>query len=292
MTEALRKILRPLVRLLLRNGVAYADFTTLVRQTFVDVASEDFDLPGRKQSVSRISVLTGINRKEVKRLLEEPRDVRPATEHNRAARVVSGWIRDDQFQNNNGQPAVLSWGDLASDNSFEKLVKKYSGDMPARSVLDELIRVGAVTMIDSHKIQLGATGYVPAASNEELLRLSGEGAADLLNTIDYNLSDKKKSHSRLQLSVAYDDVPANGVELFRNLSQEKSLELLKHLDGFLATLDRSENPTVEGEGRYRTGIGIYYFEESMQDSDNTDSSAGDVNVDPGCSDPKTKGVEK
>ncbi len=275
MTTALRKILRPLVRILLRNGVAYADFTTLVRKTFVDVAGEDFDLPGRKQSVSRISVLTGINRKEVKRLLEEPQDTQPATEHNRAARVVSGWMRDSHFLGKSGKPLPLSFGDAAATNGFEALVKRYSGDMPARSVLDELVRVGAVSLDQDRQVQLSATGYVPAASNEELLRLSGEGVSDLLNTIDYNLSDNQ-SQTRLQLSVAYDDVTSAGVETFRNLSKEKSIEFLTYLDSFLATQDRSVNPSAEGEGRYRTGIGIYYFEQPIQDAD----------------DQKTAGVEK
>ena len=290
MNNTLRKILRPLVRMLLRNGVAYADFTTLVRQTFVDVAGEDFDLPGRKQSVSRISVLTGINRKEVKRLLETPHDAQSTTENNRAARVISGWMRDNTFHNDTGTPSSLSWGNTAALNGFEALVKKYSGDMPARSVLDELIRVGAVEMKKDNQVCLTSTGYVPTASNEELLRLSGEGVTDLLNTIDHNLSDDK-SHTRLQLSVAYDDVPADGVETFRHLSREKSLALLTDLDSFLATQDRSVSPDIEGDGRYRTGIGIYYFEESLESTDNADSASESRELYEKDA-PKAKGVKK
>lgn len=266
LNKAMRKLLRPLVRLLLRNGVAYADFALLARQAFVDVAADDFDLPGRKQSVSRISVLTGINRKEVKRLLEEPRDNSVATEHNRAAKVVSGWMRDKDYLNKSGKPDTLSWGDPTSAKAFESLVKKYSGDMPARSVLDELVRVGAVQLNDDRQVELTATGYVPFASNEELLRLSGESVTDLLNTIDFNLAETR-DQTRLQLSVAYNDVPAEGADLFRNLSREKSLELLTYLDNFLATQDRSVNAEVAGEGRFRTGLGIYYFEEALPHTD-------------------------
>lgn len=262
--NAIRSILRPLVRLLLRNGVAYADFAALAREIFVDVAGEDFDIPGRKQSVSRISVLTGINRKEVKRLQETPADTPPRHEHNRAARVVSGWMRDDKFTDQQGKPKALHWGD-GSTGGFEELVKLYSGDMPARSVLDELIRVGAASLDKNNEVRLSSAGYVPTASNEELLQYSSMSVTDLLNTIEHNLSDTK-TRTRLQLSVAYDDVPANGVEMFRNLSKEKSHELLTSLDAFLATQDRSVNPKAEGEGRYRTGLGIYYFEEENTDA--------------------------
>ncbi len=263
-TSMMKKVLRPLVRLLLRNGVAYADFSAVARRVFVEVASEDFGLPGRKQSVSRVSVLTGVNRKEVKRLLEEPEE-KEATkkENNRAARVVHAWMRDSDFQTRAGKPKVLGWGDPQAEGGFEDLVKRYSGDMTARAILDELLRVGSVSIDDNKsKVTLVSNGYVPAGSDEELLRLSGNSINDLLCTIDHNFS-KEAELTRLQLSVAYDDVPANGVELFRELSQEKSLALLNDLDQFLSKQDRSVNPSVAGEGRYRTGLGIYYFEEPV-----------------------------
>lgn len=258
----IKKALRPLVRLLLRNGVAYADFSALARQIFVEVASEDFGLPGRKQSVSRVSVLTGVNRKEVKRILDEPEEsAPPEKENNRAARVISGWMRDSDFKTTKGKPRILGLGDADAEGGFEDLVKRYSGDMTSRAILDELERVGAVS-VDKNKtkVKLLSNGYVPTASNEELLRLSGDSINDLLETIDHNFKEDKDT-TRLQLQLAYDDVPINGVELFRNLSNEKSLELLNYLDEFLATQDRSINPAVKGEGRYRTGLGIYYFEE-------------------------------
>jgi len=274
-TSLMKKVLRPLVRLLLRNGVAYADFSNIARRIFVEVASEDFGLPGRKQSVSRVSVLTGVNRKEVKRLLDEPEQPQDTgVENNRAARVVSGWMRDKEFLTTKGSPKKLPWGDPSLAGSFEDLVKRYSGDMTARAILDELINVGAVSMDKNKtKVTLLSKGYVPAASNTEMLRLSGDSLQDLLRTIDHNF-DPEKDATRLQLEVAYDDVPANGVELFRNLSNEKSHELLQYLDQFLATQDRSVNPTVKGEGRYRTGLGIYYFEEQL-DRDKQDGKADD-----------------
>lgn len=268
----MKKVLRPLVRILLRNGVAFADFSAIARRVFVEVASEDFGLPGRKQSVSRISVLTGVNRKEVKRLLDEPQtDKTEQKENNRAARVVNGWMRDDEFRQKSGTPNVLTWGDPDAEGGFEALVKRYSGDMTARAILDELIRVGSINFDkEKSKVTLTSNGYVPTASNDELMRLSGESISDLLNTIEHNFT-KESEATRLQLSVAYDDVTETGAELFRNLSKEKSLELLNYLDQFLATQDRSVNPSVKGKGRIRTGLGIYYFEEPVEQPADTQS---------------------
>ena len=270
-TTLMKKILRPLVRLLLRNGVAFADFSDVARQVFVEVASQDFSLPGRKQSVSRISILTGINRKEVKRQLEEPEDNNTTPkENNRAARVIGGWMRDTDFLTAKGKPGVLSLKDNDSTGSFEDLVKRYSGDMTPRAVLDELLRVGVVS-IDKNKtkVKLLTSGYVPAASKEELLKISGDSINDLLNTIDHNFATEDDL-TRLQLRVAYDDVPAEGVELIRNLSTEKSIELLQSLDKVLAKQDRSINTGLKGTGRYRTGLGIYYFEEPINEHGESD----------------------
>ena len=138
--------------------------------------------------------------------------------------------------------------------------------MGSEMCIRDRVRVGAVQLNDDRQVELTATGYVPFASNEELLRLSGESVTDLLNTIDFNLAETR-DQTRLQLSVAYNDVPAEGADLFRNLSREKSLELLTYLDNFLATQDRSVNAEVAGEGRFRTGLGIYYFEEALPHTD-------------------------
>lgn len=266
LANAIRRMLRPLVRLMLRNGMAFADFSAIAKKEFVAVADEDYLLPTGKRSVSRVSVLTGINRKDVKRLLEEPNEL-PAVENNRAARVIDGWLRDSDYHAKNGEPLPLILDH--SEVSFSSLVRKYSGDMPPRTVLDELIRVGAVKQ-EGKQVSLCNNAYVPTNDNVELLNLSGTSMADLLNTIDHNLN-KEKSETRLQLSVAYDDVSSQGVELFKKLSNEKAAELLNTLDTFLASQDRSINPSIEGEGQYRTGMGIYYFEHEIT---NTDISSG------------------
>ena len=72
---ALLKLLRPLVRILLRNGVSHRTFAEIAKWGYVDVAHQEFGLEGRKQSISRVSVLTGLSRKEVMRVrnLHDPR---------------------------------------------------------------------------------------------------------------------------------------------------------------------------------------------------------------------------
>jgi len=143
--KAVTRVLSPLARLLLRHGISHAEFVSWAKQAYVKEATEHFGIDGKKTTVSRTSIVTGINRKEVKRILELPDEVEAGiNKHNRAVRVVTGWLQDQDFQSADGEPAVLQYGDVS--DSFNRLVKQYGGDVPARALLDELLRVGTVEL--------------------------------------------------------------------------------------------------------------------------------------------------
>ena len=260
-----QKLLRPLVRVLLRHGIAYGNFTDWVKRAYIDVARDDFEIEGRKQSISRISVLTGINRKEVKRLLDKPAlsDGYQA-QHNRAARVTGGWLHSKQFTDASGKPKVLKLED--GEHGFSALVKAHSGDIPVRAVLDELVRVGVAKVLENGDIKLIKHGYVPQHSDTDMLYLLGDSVADLTGTIDHNLNSAK-ADSRLQLSVVYDNLPAEALDRFKHLSKKKAQQLLMNLNQYLVEHDRDANPEQTGTGRFRAGVGIYYFEQPFSVED-------------------------
>jgi hypothetical protein len=265
LAAAVLRLLRPLIRILLRNGVTYGAFADLVKRVFVDVAEkEEFALPGRKQTVSRISVITGLSRKEVSRVQqgEAPDDSAVSHQYNRAARVITGWNHDAAFSDIGGIPLVLPFdGDVPS---FGELVKQYSGDMPARAVLDELLRVGAVEQNSDGRLRLLARAYVPLGDEEGKLNILGTDVGQLISTIDHNLQNAG-SGPRFQRKVAYDNLPEEVLPQLRELSAEKSQALLVELNRWMRQHDRDTNPASEGSGRKRAGIGIYYFEEDVQE---------------------------
>ena len=255
--KAVMHALAPLVRLLLRHGVSHAAFANWAKQVYVDVASREFGIDGKRPTVSRIAIVTGINRKEVKRIADLPAEVDTGvSKHNRAVRVVTGWLQDEEFRTARGKPRVLTYGD--ADDSFNRLVRKHGGDVPARALLDELVRVGTVSR-DGARIELARAGYVPHRSEEALLDLFATSARDLLTTLEHNLAGE--GPTRLQMSVAYDNVTDAGLEAFRKLSAERAMALLRELDAALSPHDRDLNPDAEGEGRHRAGLGVYYIED-------------------------------
>ncbi|MGD9327110.1 MAG: DUF6502 family protein [Desulfobacterales bacterium] len=258
---AILRLLRPLVRILLRNGVSYSTFADYAKWVYVDVASsKEFSIKGRKQSTSRVSVITGLSRKEVTRVrkLPKPDDSASAERYNRAARVIAAWRRDKSFQDAKGRPALLP---IAGPGvSFSELVRRFSGDVPVRATLDELIRVGAVERLKDGRINLLTRTYIPAGSDTDKLHILGTDVTHLISTIDHNLRSDP-SDPFFQRKVAYDNLPDEVLPVFRKYSAKKSQALLENLDRWLAQRDRDITPKVKGSGRNRAGIGIYYFEE-------------------------------
>ena len=265
---ALMLLLRPLVRLLLRYDVPFSAFEELAKHAYVQAAMEDFALPGKKPTISRASILTGLTRKDVQRLVAVPEPERAATQegYNRAARVLSGWARDPAFQTPDGQAAALDAQDGPA--SFAELVRRYSGDMPARAVLDELLRVGAVHQRDDQRLELVAKAYVPQSGEVEKLGILGSDVSDLITTIDHNLL-QGAADPRFQRKVMYRNVPGDLRPAFRALSAQQSQALLERLDSWLSDHipdPPPRPPDAAGRGdppqdtRFRLGLGIYYFE--------------------------------
>jgi|GEM_PF-95058 len=289
--KAVTRVLSPLVRLLLRHGVSHAEFANWAKQAYVDEAASRFGINGKPPSVSRIAIVTGINRKEVKRIRDLPADVNTGVaKHNRAVRVVTGWLQDPDFTTARGRPRQLVYGDAGE--SFNRLVRRHGGDVPARAMLDELVRVGTVAL-EEGRVTLLQQGYVPHESESALLDLFAISATDLLTTLDHNLAGK--GDRRLQLSVAYDNVTSTGADHFRRISAERSRALLLELDGELRQHDldvatlagdadgKSRNVAQlreddalnaadgQGNGGRRIGLGVYLIEDIDEDED-TDGS--------------------
>jgi hypothetical protein len=265
--HAVLRVMRSFARLLVRHGMSMPAFVELAKRAYVDVAMRHFGIPGKKPTVSRASLLTGLTRKEVQRLVDEaestdlPADTAP---DNRAARVVAGWIRDPDFLDATGQPRPLAFDGEVAGQSFSTLVRRYSGDVPPRAVLDELLQVGNVERGPDGGIRLLTRVYLPRGSDTGKLAILGSDVAYLIRTIDHNLQGHEPA--RFQRKVTYDNLPVEAVDEFRAMSARHSQELIELLGEWLARHDRDVNPEVQGTGRKRAGVGIFYFEENVDDA--------------------------
>jgi hypothetical protein len=261
LVAAVLKLFRPLARILLRNGVSFSTFSDLAKWIYVDVATREFGIEGRKQSTSRVSVITGLSRREVMRVRKLPRpDVTASTErHNRAARVIAAWRRESDFLDAEGNPALLPMEGRGA--TFSELVKRFSGNVPPRAILDELIHVGAVERRKDGKIALITRAYIPRNVDAHKLNILGTDVQHLVATIDHNLKSDT-TEPLFQRKVSYDNLPDDVLPAFRKLFTKRAQAMLESADRWLAQRDRDVTPAVKGRGSNRAGFGIFFFEES------------------------------
>ena len=256
LAQAVLRLLHPLVRILLRNGVPYGALADLARQAYVDVAFHEFAPQGRKQTISRVSVMTGLTRKEVKRQLElGPGNTVPdQARYSRAIRVISGWLHDRQFQDSKGKPAMLPIA--GKRESFSALVKQYSGDIPVMAMLSMLEEAGSVS-VSGDGVRLVQHAYVPGRDAADKIEILGVDAAELIATIDHNLVSAPDA-LRFQRKVAYDNIDPGALDKIRKLSFRKAQSLLEQLDREYA---KSELEEGDEQGGVYVSMGIYYHEQ-------------------------------
>jgi hypothetical protein len=265
---ALAKLLRPLVRLLLKHSFPYSAFESIAKRVYVETAMEDFALPGKKPSISRAAILTGLTRKDVNLLLAEPSsraDV-STTHYNRAARVLTAWVREPRFAAADGTPRALA---IDGEDGFAELVRAHGGDVPARAVLDELQRVGAVQMQVDGRVALRQRAFVPHESMVQKLGILGTDVGELIETITHNI-EHGATDARYQRKVMHVGIPVTALPAFREMSARQSQALLEGLDAWLTDHDIEHLPAsgLDAGDTSRVGVGIHYFEQltSTQES--------------------------
>ena len=258
LTAAVRQILRPLVRILLRNGIACGSFEEMVRKAYVDEAFAQARRINTKATVSSVSAETGLSRKEVKRLQETDLSDSTSTEqkYNRAIRVISGWLNDPRFAYEEGNPRALSMD--SSDHSFARLVKQYSGDVTTKAMLKLLESSNCVEVKDG-QVHLVRNAYVPGSDPEEIIRILGKDTSELINTIDHNLTADEKSRW-FQRKVSNPQVRTEDLEAFKEYSRKRSQALLEEMDTWL-----SQNEADGSSDSHYVSLSIYYYEQETDE---------------------------
>ena len=266
LARAAIRIFRPLVRILLRHNVSYRTCADWLRWCYADVAHREFRLPDRKPTKSRVAVLTGLTRVDVNQLLATPApdQVPQQEQYHRAALVLSGWANDPEFRADGKPLPALPFeaGPEAADDapSFSRLVARHSGGAPARAVLDELERNGAVTLDDDRTVRLVRTRYISRADDADLqtCEIFGMACGDLIETIAHNWQPDRPD-KRLQLVVYNRNIHPALVEEARERIETASRALAEQVDEWLYQYEQQsrELDGADDARPTRLGLGLY-----------------------------------
>lgn len=261
--SALRRVMRPLVRLMLRKGVTYTMFADLLKDVFVDVAHRDFRLDGTPPTDSRISLLTGVHRKDIRRIRSEAGTALAALPANitLGAQLVNVWTTSPPFCSAPGQALALPrLASVGGDCSFDALVAKVSTDIRGRVVLDEWLRLGIVRLDEQDCVHLEAQAFVPQTGFDEKAAYFGHNLHDHACAAVHNLSGEGQPF--FERSVHYDALSLASVEHVREAVSRDGMQTLLAFSQLAAELEGADEPTVEQ--RQRITVGLYFYTEATQ----------------------------
>jgi Family of unknown function (DUF6502) len=262
--RAVRAILRPLVRHLIARGLTFPAFGRVAKEVYIDVATRHFALPFKKQTDSRVALVTGITRKEIgqiRRGQTPPPSETARVSYGLVERVAARWTSERRYLDAQRAPRALPYEDSGQDASFVGLVDEIGGDIPPRAVLDELIRLGAVELSPRGEVRL--VGFVAARGTEEKLAILGSDAAELITAITHNI-ESPPDEAFLQRKVYYDNIGAIALPDLREKVRSVGGEFTQTVNRLLASYDRDRNPQAPGGNRKRVVVAVYYLEEDYQ----------------------------
>ena len=257
---AYRKLLQPLVRILIRSGISFGETAEVLKSVFVEVAGRDFGLPDKKTSLSRIAILTGLSRKEVAKQNEilVSGALNFDSNLNRVIRVLEGWHGDPTFTGPYGLPMELPF-ESPTGPSFVSLVRQHSGDMAPRAMLDELIRVGAVEQTAAGAFKVLVRVYIPREFHPDALHRFGEVVRDFINTYEFNM-DKPAGKSRFERIVFADNgLREELMPAFDALLRAKGYKFLLELNNWINAQENVSLSVSRKTSRIKTGVGVYHF---------------------------------
>jgi hypothetical protein len=245
-------MLRPIAGLMLRCGLTWREVADVMKVVYVEVASRQYGKHGRPTNASRVAIMTGLSRREVKRVRDRLEGSEPLSleQINHASRLLSGWHYDPDFTDSRGRPRLLAVG---GERGFEALLRRYAPDIPPTAMLKELKRVGALAVTPKGKLRAKSRYYMPAPLDPQSILRAGSVVHDISRTIERNLTRGEKA-SRFEGRASNLHVKRVSAKAFRAYVERRGMALLEDADAWLA-----EHEAEGNQKTVRLGVGVYWI---------------------------------
>jgi hypothetical protein len=263
--KVINTLLRPLVRLLIEYGVTYPQMCLHLKSLFVEVVNQDIPLDGKPQTLSRISLLSGVHRKDVKRIMENEFNTSSVnSEASLSARVLGCWLGDPLYLDAHGKPAALQrLNDSSARPSFDNLVTSINKDIRPRVLLDEWLRTGMISLNEEGAVVLDAESFVTEKNFDQRAHFFARNMRDHMACGVHNLLPHS-TDKLLERAVFYDGLSAQSVEKLRVLSNDLAMQQLQQINSEALRLATSDLNSCDAN--YRMTFGCYFY-QTKQDGD-------------------------
>ncbi|HEY0856557.1 MAG TPA: DUF6502 family protein [Albitalea sp.] len=251
--RAFRAVLAPLASLAVARGVHHRHLDELLRGAFVDAARQAHaDVPATR-AVSRVSAATGLNRREVTRLMNAQAPEVPR--RSLATELFTRWLSDPSLRRDEEPLRVLPRH--GPRPSFEALAQSVTKDVHPRTLLEEMVRLGLVRHDEeTDTVTLLRDSFVPAGDEPRMFGFLGNNVGDHLAAAVANVLGPQPRH--LEQAMFADQLSIESITRLDPVVREQWQSVLRHLaPAVQAMLDEDEAHDRARNQRLR--IGMYAF---------------------------------
>lgn len=267
--KALLVALRPLASLLLKTGIGFREFAEISKTAFVDVATKDYGLRGRPTNISRVAVMTGLTRKEVRRIrnVVDSGEEGVAVKTTPLAEIMHRWYTEADFVGSDGKPISLPFE--GEGRTFSNLVRRFGGDIPPGAMRTELKRMGMIHEDEHHVMTPLKRNVAPVEQLDRVTTGLIKGLYPVIGTIAHNLNDENKGETWVQRAAQTKYVRLEDLPKIRKVAREKLTEFTESIDDLFVAYEVIHG---EAEGQSQSAnkavvVGVYYFEEDKTKTD-------------------------
>lgn len=257
LTQALQRLLRPLIRVLIASDITFPVLSRMLKSVYVDVAQSDFSETGKTLTDSRISLLTGVHRKDIKALRDARRKPGSVPQLlSRNAHLIALWTGAPDYLDDRGNPSPLPrQGKTPGEPSFESLVASVSTDIRPRAVLDEWLRQGLARLDDDGRVHLETAAFVPNEDFADIAYYFGRNLHDHIAASSHNILGKDEP--MLERAVYYEELTSQSVKELQALSRELGSDTLVKINQRAFELAEQDKGSTEADQRMT--FGVYFF---------------------------------
>ena len=214
--EQSQPLLMPWVETLVRQGVTYPQLAATLKQVFFQAAQAELQRTGQRQTDSAISVLSGLHRKDVRALgSATPRAAAPTVPL--STQIVTRWLTDPRYRDRRNAPCDLPRHGPV--DSFEALASSLSRDVHPRTALEELVRLGVVTL-QGDMVCMNGAAFIPKQGFAEMVELLACNVADHIAAGAHNLDAEEAGRRFLEQSVFAASLTPESAEQLGEIARE------------------------------------------------------------------------
>ena len=224
--KAVSKSLRPLIRLLIKLGINFKDFSEKAKRVYLEESVKILDEEKKETTASSLSVVSGIHRKETSSFLKTPENgtsdvpIRASA----AMAVITEWIVNPDYKDSQGSPIPLDYGESSGGGkSFTGLSTQVTKDVRAKTLLDELIRLGLVNF-ESDIVTLKQEAFVPKADFNEKLAFFSKNISEHIHAAAENIQSEQPPY--FERSAFHDGLSEEDIKKIDAMVREKGMNLL------------------------------------------------------------------